>query len=37
MDIYGNTFYLFLPLAFFRLIYHFFYLGLAILVVLDGT
>ena len=36
MDIYGDPFYPFLPLVFFRLIYPLFYLGLAILVVLDG-
>ena len=37
MDIHGDTFYLFFPSAFFHLIYLPFYLGLAILIVLDGT
>ena len=36
MDIYGDIFYLFLPMVFFCLIYPLFYLGLAILVALDG-
>ena len=37
MDIHGNIFYPFFPLAFFRLIYPPFYFSLAILIVLDGT